>query len=91
MDRKTHWEKIFANKAPEQLTWYQAQPQQSLQLVAESGLSHKARIIDVGGGTSLLAGCLLDAGYDRVTVLDIAGKALQENRRQLGERAAAVM
>ena len=90
MDRKAHWEKIFSDKAPEQLTWYQAQPQQSLQLVTESGLHRKARIIDVGGGTSLLAGCLSDAGYERVTVLDIATKALQKNQRQLGKRAAAI-
>lgn len=90
MDRKAHWEKIFSDKAPEQLTWYQAQPQQSLQLVTESGLHRKARIIDVGGGTSLLAGCLSDAGYERVTVLDIAGAALKENRRQVGKRAAAI-
>lgn len=91
MDTQAHWEEIFANKAPTQLTWYQAHPQQSLQLIEESGLPRTAQVIDVGGGTSLLADFLLDAGYRNVTVLDIAENALEEDRRRLGDRAGAVM
>ena len=90
MDSRAHWEKIFAKKAPTQLSWYQAHPQQSLQMIAECGLTPDARIIDIGGGTSLLVDFLLDAGYRNVTVLDIAANALEENRRRLGARANAV-
>ena len=49
-----------------------------------------ARIIDVGAGASVLVDDLLDAGYQHLTVLDIAASALAVSRARLGERAAQV-
>jgi len=46
-------------------------------------------VIDVGGGTSVLADRLLDAGY-AVTVLDISQAALDRARQRLGARASQV-
>jgi SAM-dependent methyltransferase len=46
-------------------------------------------VIDVGGGTSLLPGKLLDHGYS-VTVLDISEEAVNRGRNRLGSRAAVV-
>ncbi|MDZ7809552.1 MAG: class I SAM-dependent methyltransferase [Arhodomonas sp.] len=47
-------------------------------------------MIDVGGGASRLVDCLLEAGYEAVTVLDIAAGALEAARQRLGTAADAV-
>lgn len=90
MDRKTHWESIYATKATDQVSWYQASPELSLSLIQATGIGKNARIIDVGGGASVLVDRLLDAGFTRVTVLDIAGTALVRAKERLGERAGRV-
>ncbi len=90
MDRKTHWETIFAQKQPEGLTWYQEYPRLSLQLIEKTGVTADGRIIDVGGGTSFLVDYLLTAGFRNVTVLDISDKALALNQERLGDKAQQV-
>jgi SAM-dependent methyltransferase len=47
-------------------------------------------IIDIGGGTSTLVDDLLNAGFDDVSVLDIATPALKRVRERLGASAAKV-
>lgn len=54
MDRKQHWEQLYARKPPLEVSWYQADPQSSLELIRASGVGQGARILDVGGGASLL-------------------------------------
>ena len=48
------------------------------------------RIIDVGGGTSVLVDRLLDRPFERIAVLDISETALGNARSRLGERAQRV-
>jgi hypothetical protein len=43
-------------------------PESSLALIEEAALGLDAAILDVGGGTSKLAGYLVAAGYTDVTV-----------------------
>lgn len=88
--RAAHWEHLYATKEPTQLSWYQAKPTMSLELIAAAGLSPNDAIIDVGGGASTLVDHLLDQGYNRVAVLDISPTALQQAQRRLGERAKQV-
>ena len=90
MTSKNHWESIYASKAPESLSWYQAHADDSLRLLQAAGLPLDAAIIDVGGGASTLVDDLLKLGYQRITVLDLSGTALVVNRERLGARAAAV-
>ena len=47
-------------------------------------------IVDAGGGVSTLIDCLLDAGYQRLAVLDVSGAALAQTRARLGGRTAGV-
>jgi SAM-dependent methyltransferase len=86
---RVYWESVHARREDE-VSWFQASPTTSLQLVARTGAPRGARILDVGGGASRLVDGLLDAGFDRVTVLDIAGVALARARCRLGPRATAV-
>ena len=90
MERKAHWEQIFRTKALEAASWYQPRPETSLRLIAATGLGPDARILDVGAGAATLVDALLDAGYDRLGVLDVSGTALAKARRRLGDRAGQV-
>ena len=90
MTRQEHWNEIYRIRGAHDVSWHQRRPDLSLELIAESGVSKDAWIIDVGGGASTLVDSLLDAGYQRLAVLDISGEALALSRTRLGPRAAAV-
>lgn len=89
-DRKTHWEKIYETKSLETVSWFEPTPETSLQFIAQFKLPKSAKIIDVGGGDSLLVDHLLDLGYTDLTVLDISAQALERAKERLGNRAAQV-
>ena len=88
--RKNHWETIYQTKPLESVSWYQPVPETSLSLIASLKLPKTARIIDIGGGDSLLVDHLLQLGYTDLTVLDISEAALERARKRLGPRAETV-
>lgn len=88
--RKNHWESVYKTKQPEQVSWTQDIPQTSLDFIASFSLPKTAKIIDIGGGDSKLVDCLLDAGYENVTVLDISTEALEKTKKRLGDKALRV-
>lgn len=90
MDSKTHWETIYSTKAPTEMSWYQANPQLSMQIIEHTGIAHDDPIVDVGGGASLLVDYLLNAGFKDITVMDISAHALDSAREHLGTRAVKV-
>ena len=87
---KEHWEKVYQTKQPTEVSWFQTDPAVSLELIALTGINHTQRIIDVGGGASVLVDKLLDAGFEGLTVLDISSAALDYAKERLGERSANV-
>jgi len=89
-NNKTHWQRVYGEKRPTELSWYQAVPEQSLQLIRSSGIAKSEPILDVGGGASTLVDHLLDEGYMDISVLDISGRALKRSRARLGELAGRV-
>ena len=72
------------------MSWAQRHAGPSLAAIAGTGLPRSAAIVDVGGGSSVLAGELLDAGHTDVTVLDVSETALRLARDRLGARGGAV-
>src|SRR6266702_3023986 len=84
MQAKTHWESVYATKQPEQVSWYRPHLDTSLALIERVAPGHSAAIIDVGGGTSTLAGDLVRRGYANVTVLDFSETALRAAKERLG-------
>jgi ubiquinone/menaquinone biosynthesis C-methylase UbiE len=90
MDPKRHWETLYQTKEPTGVSWYQADPALSLQLIAEAAPNRDARILDVGAGASTLVDGLLGLGYSRLAVLDLSAAALAHARRRLGTEAARV-
>ncbi len=91
MSDKSHWEKIYASKHPNEVSWYQTHLEKSLELIRATGVSRDAEILDVGGGASTLVDDLLAAGYRHVTVMDISSAAIQSAQARLGTRAADVV
>jgi len=87
---KSHWEQVYASRESTEVSWYESTPTMSLALVAAAGLAKDASIIDVGGGASTLVDRLLDAGFTRLTVLDIAAHPLRVAQNRLGARASSV-
>ncbi len=88
--RRAHWETVYREKAEDEVSWFQEKAGHSLSLIAKTGVDRSAKIVDVGGGASRLVDGLLDAGYEGVTVVDIAEAALLKARARLGARAERV-
>ncbi len=84
MDPKTHWDNIYQSKMATSVSWYQAEPAMSLDLIKRTAPDVSVPIIDVGGGASTLVDGLLAAGYRDLTVLDLAGSALAIARARVG-------
>ena len=90
MSGNEHWEKVYFSGSPEEKSWYQSKPALSLELIRSCGLSHEDPLIDVGGGASVLVDFLLQAGFTKLTVLDLSAEALQRSRARLGARSSHV-
>ena len=90
MDAQNHWEKIYAEKAPSEVSWYRPHLETSLSLIERMAPSRAASVIDVGGGESTLLDDLLSSGFENITVLDISQRAIDANRRRLGKAAERV-
>jgi SAM-dependent methyltransferase len=89
-DRKRHWETIYSTRSETDLSWYQGEPRLSLELIEVVAPAVGGRIIDVGGGASVLVDRLLDLPFVEIAVLDICETALGKARARLGERARRV-
>jgi ubiquinone/menaquinone biosynthesis C-methylase UbiE len=90
MEKKQHWENVYQHKAVDEVSWFQAHPEYSLDLIQAAGVTPMQAIIDVGGGASRLVDKLLAAGYCNISVLDIAAAALTHTQARLGARAAEI-
>ena len=90
MSRKKHWEQVYTDKTPLEVSWFQNEPSRSLQLITESGIDKNAAIIDVGGGASRLVDHLLEQGFSNLAVLDLSASAIQHAQSRLGDRQSEV-
>ncbi len=87
MDKKAHWEGVYGNKSPLEVSWYQAEPGLSLQLIHRTNLPKGAPMIDIGGGASMLVDRLYEQGHRNLAVLDISAQALDCAKARLGSKA----
>ena len=89
-DDLDHWQRVYRERRPDEVSWYEPTPTASLALIEEAGLPPDAAILDAGGGASDLAGRLLASGYADVTVADVSEAALRRARSELGPLAEKV-
>lgn len=90
MEPKSHWDRIYASRPAEAVSWYQPHATRSLELIRRVSRGPATRVIDVGGGASTLVDDLVAGGLAQVTVLDISDAALQVARQRLGADAQRV-
>lgn len=90
MNKKEHWEKVFATKQETEVSWFQKNPKTSVQFFINYKISKDAKIIDIGGGDSYLIDHLLNLGYTNLSLLDISENAINRIKKRLGKKAEKV-
>ncbi len=81
----SYWDGVYRDRGSKGVSWYQAKPMLSLELVRRLEIPRNAAIIDIGGGSAPLVDCLLALGYEDVSMLDASGVALAETRDRVGD------
>jgi SAM-dependent methyltransferase len=89
-DRRVHWDHVYGTKPLDEVSWYQAHPRRSLELIERTGKGPAASVIDIGAGASGLVDALLAAGFADLAVLDISAEALARTQARLGDSAEKV-
>ncbi|HYO03009.1 MAG TPA: methyltransferase domain-containing protein [Mycobacterium sp.] len=81
--RAAHWDERYRTVGADRVSWFEAEPHQSLALLQMADAGPSSSVIDIGGGASLLAKCLVEQGYHDVSVLDISQEALDAAKNRL--------
>ena len=55
-EKKSHWEKVYLEKSPDQVSWTQVYPTVSMEMITGFNLDKSAPIIDIGGGRQSACG-----------------------------------
>ena len=84
LSAQAHWDGIYAQRDPTEVSWYEPAPELSLALIEQTGLGRNVAILDVGGGMSGLACALLRGGYSDITVAVISAVSQQAAGAALG-------
>ena len=90
INKKQHWENVFATKKETEVSWYQEKPETSLQFFERNNIPKTAKILEIGGGDSYLIDNLLEQRFESITLLDISGNAIERIKKRLGEKAEKV-
>jgi SAM-dependent methyltransferase len=90
VDRRHHWNTVYTDKTERDVSWFEALPAVSLEMLDAAGLNEASCVIDVGGGDSRLVDALAARGLRCLAVLDVSGAALNRAKHRLGAAAAAI-
>ena len=82
-----HWDQVYSTKRETEVSWFQAHPERSLELIRAAASTVSASILDVGGGASRLVDELVGLGFSDLTVLDVSHSALDRAKTRLGRRS----
>jgi trans-aconitate methyltransferase len=88
--RHDHWDSMYRTKGEQDVSWFEALPSMSLEMMEAAGLTPDTCVIDVGGGESRLIDSLLSRGLNCLAVLDVSGEALRHAQHRLAARAQMV-
>ncbi|WP_245258991.1 class I SAM-dependent methyltransferase [Salinarimonas rosea] len=87
--RRAHWERVYAEKGEDALSWFEPRAETSLALLDAAGIAPRA-VVDIGAGTSRFVDALIERGVPEITLLDLSETALARTRERLGPDAAGV-
>ena len=85
-----HWDGVYGARSEQALTWFEATPSVSLDLVCEH-MQPGDPFIDIGAGASRLVDALIDEQFGPLAVLDLSAAALTASRQRLGPKADEVV
>lgn len=88
--KEKHWQNIYKTKPLHEVSWYEPKPETSMKIIEKFDLKKTAKIIDIGGGDSLLADHLIALGFHDISVLDISEEALNRAKKRLGDNSKLV-
>ncbi len=83
--RADHWNAAYLTRGMEGVSWFQAEPTRSLDLIRVLEIAPSTSVIDVGGGASVLVDRLLASGFTDVTLLELSSAALKASRERIGK------
>lgn len=78
-----HWDSRYSQIGDTEVSWFQAEPRTSLDLIGEVS-GPQDSVVDVGGGASRLVDHLLERGYHDITVVDLSQHAMSVSRDRVG-------
>lgn len=81
---KKHWEDIYKRKNYSEVTWFQSEPNMSMDLIRELKIDKESLVLDVGAGSSTLVDCLISEGFKNISLLDISENAFGQTQKRLG-------
>lgn len=84
-----HWNRVYTEKSPTAVSWYQPAPTLSLELI-DAAARPPLTVLDAGGGASALVDRLVARPDVQVIVIDIAARAFDHARSRLGAPADRV-
>ena len=79
-----HWNQVYAAKGDDEVSWFEAEPSTSLELLDVLGVTPAESLIDVGGGRATLVDRLHERGFADLSVLDLSSEALAQVRARPG-------
>lgn len=85
-----HWDDVYSRRAPNELSWFENRPTQSLDMIEAGGVDRASAVIDVGGGASTLVDELITRGFTDLTVLDVSEEVIARVRERLGDQRRLV-
>jgi SAM-dependent methyltransferase len=88
-DRADHWNDAYAGKGEQGVSWFERDPEFSIELIEKLAGGAKVSVIDIGGGASRLVDAGLARGWS-MAVLDISREALDIAGKRLGKQAEQV-
>ena len=81
-----HWDKIYKNNFPCELSWFQKKNRLSIMLIKKYLSNKHKSIFDIGTGVSCLPKSLIEEGYKKVFFSDISIEALNHSKSQFSKR-----
>ena len=89
MTAEAHWDRDYGNSPETELTWFEALPEISANLITAYA-QPDAHVIDIGAGASRLVDLLIARGYRHLHCLDLSQAGLDVSRARLGDKAQMV-
>lgn len=82
---KEHWQSVYSSKSAQEVGWFQAHHEVSMEFINNSKIAKDARILDVGSGATTLLDDLLKEGYSNIVAMDISASALAVSKQRLAD------